>query len=181
MVRGSISESMSVRTLGAPKNGDIVYRGLKRGGIDLVASVPCIKLGPLLEMICRDPEVRHIPVTREEEGVGVCAGAYMGGRRPALLMQNSGLGNCINALASLDLLYEVPVLLVLSHRGTAGEKIVAQVPMGKATVPLLDTLGIEHFSPSPSEGEHVVAQAAVRAFSQRRPVAVLLDMDFWRA
>jgi sulfopyruvate decarboxylase subunit alpha len=120
MVREGIGGPMSVKTLGAPANGDIVYRGLKKGRIDLVASVPCIKLGPLLEMICRDPAIRHVPVTREEEGVGVCAGAFMGGRRPALLMQNSGLGNCINALASLDMLYGIPLLMVLSHRGTEG-------------------------------------------------------------
>ena len=164
---------------GPPTGGDMVYRGLKRGGIDLVASVPCIKLGPLLETICRDPGMIHVPVTREEEGIGVCAGAYMGGMRPALLMQNSGLGNSINALASLDLLYGIPVLLVMSHRGTAGERISAQMPMGQVTVPLLDALGIEHVRPAPAEGEDAVARAAEKAFGQRRPVAVLLDLGFW--
>ncbi len=172
---------MGHRTLGTPVNGDVVYRGLKRGRIDLVASVPCIKLGPLMDLICSDPQVRHVPVTREEEGVGVCAGAYMGGKRPALLMQNSGLGNCINALVSLDILYEIPLLLVVSHRGTEGEKIAAQVPMGQATVPLLDTLRIEHCCPSSVQGEEKIIWAANRAFASRRPVAVLLNLDFWRA
>jgi sulfopyruvate decarboxylase subunit alpha len=172
---------MSQRTLGTPVNGDVVYRGLKRAGIDLVASVPCVKFGPLLDLISQDPAVRHVPVTREEEGVGVCAGAYMGGKRPAILMQNSGLGNCINALASLDLLYGIPLLLVVSHRGTEGEKIAAQVPMGRATVPLLDALGIEHCCPTPAQGEERVLWAADRAFAARRPVAVLLDLNFWRA
>jgi sulfopyruvate decarboxylase subunit alpha len=135
----------------------------------------------LFDLITQDPEIRHVPVTREEEGVGICAGAFMGGKRPALLLQNSGLGNCINALASLDLLYEIPLLLVVSHRGTEGEKIAAQFPMGRATVPLLDVLGIEHCCPTPAEGEAKVLWAAERAFSSRRPVAVLLNLDFWRA
>lgn len=172
---------MSQRTLGTPVNGDVVYRGLKRAGIDLIASVPCVKFGPLLDLISQDPAVRHVPVTREEEGIGVCAGAYMGGMRPALLMQNSGLGNCINALASLDMLYDIPLLLVLSHRGTEGEKIAAQVPMGRATVPLLDVLGIEHCCPTPAQGEERILWAAAQAFKLRRPVAVLLNLDFWRA
>ncbi len=172
---------MSTGTLGAPANGDRVFRGLKAGGIDLVTSVPCVKFGPLLDMIIADHEIIHVPVNREEEGIGICAGAYMGGKRPALLMQNSGLGNCINALVSLDLLYDIPVLLIISHRGTAGEKIAAQVPMGTATVPLLDAIGVEHLCPIPQEGEREVARAASKAFSQRRPVAVLLNLDYWRA
>ena len=172
---------MSTRTLGAPANGDKVFRGLKAGGIDLVTSVPCVKFGPLLEMIAADPDIMHVPVTREEEGIGICAGAFMGGKRPALLMQNSGLGNCINALVSLDLLCDIPILMIISHRGTVGEKIAAQVPMGTATVPLLDAIGIEHFCPISEDGEQEVAKAAMKAFNERRPVAVLLNLDFWRA
>lgn len=171
---------MSVKTLGRPVHGDLVHQGLLEGGVDFVASVPCIKLGPLLEMVSEDDRFTHVPVTREEEGVGVCAGAFMGGKRPALLMQNSGLGNCINALASLDLLYGIPLLMVMSHRGTAGEKISAQVPMGQATPPLLDALGFEHLCPRPVNAVEHIASAAERAFRTRRPVAVLLDIDFWR-
>jgi sulfopyruvate decarboxylase subunit alpha len=172
---------MSEKLLGRPANGDIVYRGMKKGGIDFVTSVPCLKLSTLLEMIAGDPDIKHVPVTREEEGVGICAGAFMGGARPALLMQNSGLGNCINALASLDLLFDIPLLMIISHRGTEGEKIGAQVPMGQATPQLLDALGIDRFTPFPKEGEAAVTIAAVQAFTTRRPVAVLLDLEFWRA
>ena len=71
---------MSTRTLGTPANGDKVFRGLKSGGIDLVTSVPCVKFGPLLDMITADPDIKHVPVTREEEGIGICAGAFMGGK-----------------------------------------------------------------------------------------------------
>lgn len=157
-----------------------IYRGMKRARIDFVASVPCINLQELLRLVSDDPDIIHIPVTREEEGVGICAGAWMGGRRPALLMQNSGLGNSINALASLDFLYEIPLIMIISHRGCDGEPIVGQVPMGKLTPKLLDAMEIARFSPSPAEAEETVAQAWEQAEAQRRPVAVLLDLQFWR-
>lgn len=157
-----------------------IYRGLKRAGIDFAASVPCVNLQQLLTQVNEDPEIIHVPVTREEEGVGLCAGAWMGGRRPSLLMQNSGLGNCINALASLDILYGIPLLMIISHRGCAGEPMVGQVPMGRLTAPLLDVMQIHHFSPSHAQAEDVVNDAWSLAESSRKPVAVLLDLDFWR-
>jgi sulfopyruvate decarboxylase subunit alpha len=161
-------------------NSGSIFRGLKRGGIDFITSVPCVKLGPLLTLVAEDPDVMHVPVTREEEGVGVCAGAYMGGKRPALMMQNSGLGNSINALASLNRLYDIPLLMIISHRGTEGERVVGQVPMGRATVPLLDAVGIEQRTPGPAGTEDFVAEAAAVAFLERRPIALLLDLEFWR-
>jgi sulfopyruvate decarboxylase subunit alpha len=157
----------------------IVYCGLKRAGIDFAASVPCVNLQQLLQLVGEDPDIVHIPVTREEEGVGLCAGAWMGGRRPVLLMQNSGLGNSINALASLDFLYEIPLIMIISHRGCEGEPIIGQVPMGKLTPRLLDAMEIPKFSPSPADAEETVALACNLAFEQRRPVAVLLNLQFW--
>lgn len=157
-----------------------VYSGLKNSGIDFVASVPCINLQQLLNLINADPEIVHVPVTREEEGVGLCAGAWMGGKRSALLMQNSGLGNSINALASLDFLYGIPLLIIISHRGCDGESIVGQMPMGRLTPGLLDSMEIPRFSPRPSEAETFVARAWRLAVTKKKPVAVLLDLLFWR-
>jgi sulfopyruvate decarboxylase subunit alpha len=157
-----------------------VYRGMKRAGIDFAASVPCVNLQQLLALVGGDPAIIHVPVTREEEGVGLCAGAWMGGRRPALLMQNSGLGNCINALASLDLLFGIPLLMVISHRGSAGEPMVGQMPMGRLTARLLETMEVAFFSPTPSEAEEMVERAWCLAANEGKPVAVLLDLEFWR-
>ncbi len=157
-----------------------VMEGMKLAGIDFVASVPCINLRNLIDMIAADSSMVHVPVTREEEGVGICAGAYMGGKRPALLMQNSGLGNSINALASLNLLYEVPLIMIISHRGGEGEWIEAQKPMGRLTEPLLDCMGIVHSAPSPERAREVVAREAEMAFKERRPRAILLSIGFWR-
>ena len=70
---------------------EAIFNGLKDAEIDFVVCVNCVNLSKLLEMVDEDEEIMHIPVTREEEGIGICAGAYMGGRKPAILMQNSGL------------------------------------------------------------------------------------------
>ncbi|HPE63311.1 MAG TPA: sulfopyruvate decarboxylase subunit alpha [Methanothrix sp.] len=157
-----------------------VYAGMKRAGIDFVASVPCVNLDRLIAIAASDPDTTHVPATREEEGVGICAGAYLGGKRPALLMQNSGLGNSINALASLNGLYRIPLLLIISHRGGEGETIAGQVPMGRMTPKLLEAMQIPRFAPDPSEAEDIVAQAAKIAWADGTPAAVLLDIRFWR-
>jgi sulfopyruvate decarboxylase subunit alpha len=160
---------------------EAVYKGMKRAGINFVASVPCVNLQVLLDLVEKDPDIIHVPVTREEEGVGICAGAYMGGKRQALMMQNSGLGNSINALASLDLLYEIPLLMIISHRGGKGEPIVGQVPMGRLTPRLLDAMEIPRFAPRLVEAEETVARAWQVAQAEGRPTAVLLDIEFWRS
>ncbi len=157
-----------------------VYLGLKLARIDFAASVPCINLCDLLRLIGSDSGIIHVPVTREEEGVGLCAGAWMGGKRIALLMQNSGLGNSINALASLDLLYKIPLLMIISHRGSDGETIAGQIPMGHITPKLLDAMEIPRFSPSPEDAVEALARAWKVSSGKGRPVAVLLDIKFWR-
>lgn len=157
-----------------------VHLGLKLARIDFAASVPCVNLCELLQLVDSDSGMIHVPVAREEEGVGICAGAWMGGKRPMLLMQNSGLGNSINALASLDLLYKIPLLMVISHRGCVGETIAGQVPMGQLTPKLLDAMEIPRFSPLPTDAAETVAQAWKISSEERKPVAVLLDIKFWR-
>jgi sulfopyruvate decarboxylase subunit alpha len=157
-----------------------VYEGMKEAGVDFVASVPCVYLKDLLELIEKDDCIVHVPVTREEEGVGICAGAYMGGRRPALLMQNSGLGNCLNALASLNLLYGIPLLMIISHRGVEGERVSAQVPMGYLTEPLLELLRIPALKPAGSVRD-TIRKAEEWALRERLPAAVLFTVAFWRS
>ena len=114
---------------------------LLQEGIAPIISLPCNMLAGLLREIERHPVV-HIPVCREEEGVGIAAGAALAGKKPLLLMQNSGLGNTINALLSLTRLYKLPLFLLMSHRGAPGEKIAAQIPMGEAAPRILETLGV---------------------------------------
>jgi len=118
-----------------------IVDSMERAGVDLVCSVPCNLLSGILRLLDAG-RVRHVPVTREEEGVGIAAGAALAGGRPLLLMQNSGLGNCVNALASLSTLYELPLFLLMSCRGGAHEPIAAQKPMGAAAPAMLEALGI---------------------------------------
>jgi sulfopyruvate decarboxylase subunit alpha len=157
-----------------------VYEAIKKAGIDFVVSLPCINLGKIMELVDCDPDIIHIPVTREEEGFGICAGAYMGRKNPAILMQNSGLGNSVNVLASLYKLYNLPILMIMSHRGTEGEKISAQVPMGKATPELLDALEIAYFHPkTPEEASKIIPEAWILAKTGTAPIGILLDVNYW--
>ena len=118
-----------------------IVKIIEDAGVDIVCSVPCNLLGGVMKLIDDGP-IRHVPVTREEEGVGITAGAALAGGKPLLLMQNSGLGNCVNALVSLSGLYELPLFLLMSHRGGVSERIAAQKPMGAAAPAVLEALGI---------------------------------------
>jgi sulfopyruvate decarboxylase subunit alpha len=157
---------------------DEIVDTLEKKGIDFACSVPCNMLAGVLRKI-ETSSIQHIPVTREEEGVGICAGAYLGGKKPALIMQNSGFGNCINALLSLTRLYEMPLLLLMSHRGDVDEKIVAQIPMGKAVPNLLETLGIEYVRTRKREEIMKIGVIVDKAFRDNDIKAVLLSRELW--
>src|SRR5712692_9070618 len=90
------------------------------------------------------PDIRTTLSTREEEAFGIAAGVYLGGGRPTVMLQSSGLGNSLNALTSLLLPYQIPVLILVSMRGDAGEWNAAQVPMGRAVRGVLDAIGVSH-------------------------------------
>ena len=122
---------------------EIVHDRLRAHGVTLVAHVPDAVLAPLIRALEGDAAVDVVALTREEEGVGVLTGGYLGGRRGALLMQSSGLGNAVNALGGLPIAYRVPFLILMSPRGRLAEFNPSQVPMGRATPKLLDALGIE--------------------------------------
>lgn len=160
---------------------DVIYNGLKNAGINFIVSVPCANLKKLLNMIDEDENIRHVPVTREEEGFGICAGAYMGGMKPAILMQNSGLGNSVNVLASLNKLYNFPILMIISHRGTFGEGVYGQIPMSKATTKVLDSLDIFYQKvDDPNEAEETVERAWNLAKISEEPIALLFDISYWK-
>lgn len=162
-------------------SSETVYKALKEAGIDFVVSLPCVNLGKVMEMVDCDPEMIHVPVTREEEGFGICAGAFFGGKKTAILMQNSGLGNSVNVLASLYELYEIPILMIMSHRGTEGEFMSAQVPMGKATTGVLDALNIAYIDPkTPQEALKVIPEACKLSEMGGAPLGILLEIPFWK-
>lgn len=161
-------------------SSEAIYNGLKDTGIDFIVSVPCVNLSKILDMLDEDDEITHIPVTREEEGIGICAGAYLGGKKTAILMQNSGLGNSINALKSLTELYNFPLLMIMSHRGTDGENIVGQVPMGQSTPRLLETMNFKFFKPDTPEAAYEDIKLSWNLSEEEGlPVSILLEIKYW--
>jgi sulfopyruvate decarboxylase alpha subunit len=155
---------------------EIALAALKASGVDTLVYVPDIILHEILRRAETDGVVRLVPMPREEDGVGVVCGLYLGGRRAALLMQNSGLGNAANALASLAVPYEIPLLMLISQRGGLGEWNPVQVPMQLAARPLFDSLGIPHYTvTAPDDLDRVIRGAAKLAYDTGRGVAVILD------
>ncbi len=151
---------------------------LRRNGIRLFATVPDYIVSHVLEHLEADTECRVVTVTREEEGVGLLSGAWLAGKRGALLMQNSGLGNSINTLGSLNVAAQIPIVLVLSHRGDLGEFNPAQVPMGQAAGPILDALGIRWICPTTVAELEAQADGLIKlAYTRGVPVAFILPSE----
>jgi sulfopyruvate decarboxylase alpha subunit len=151
---------------------------LRRNGIRLFVTVPDYIVGYVLDELWADPECRVVTTTREEEAVGLLSGAWLAGKRGALLMQNSGLGNCTNALASLNMASLVPVVLVLSHRGDLGEFNPAQVPMGRAATRILDAVGIRWIRPTSIAELEQQADGLIKlCYVSSQPVAIVLPSE----
>jgi sulfopyruvate decarboxylase alpha subunit len=152
-----------------------ISQALKQNKVEIIAHVPDEVTGSLLGLLEADPAFSVICVTREEEGVALLAGAYLGGKRGALIFQGSGLGNALNALGSLAVAAQIPILLIISERGRLGEINPVQVPLGRATPQILEALGIQAFWVSAQdEAADVVDSGARLTFSTTLPVAVLL-------
>jgi sulfopyruvate decarboxylase alpha subunit len=151
---------------------------LRRNSIRMFATVPDYIVSQVLEHLWADESCRVVTVTREEEGVGLLSGAFLAGKRGALLMQNSGLGNCVNTLGSLNVASQIPVVLVISHRGDLGEFNPAQVPMGQATPAILEALGIRHVLPRSIAELEAQADGLIKlAYTRSQPVAFLLPAE----
>ncbi|MBI5099380.1 MAG: sulfopyruvate decarboxylase subunit beta [Nitrospirae bacterium] len=115
---------------------------LKKNKVDYISTLPCEKIRVLLQRITG--EFFHVPLTREEEGVGISAGIALADKRPAMFVQSSGIGNMINALLSLTGFYELPLAVFVSRRGIYKEKIAAQLPMGQHLPGILKGAGIPY-------------------------------------
>lgn len=146
---------------------------LKKAGVDFVATLPDLKVVELIRAIDKDPALKHVPLCREEEGVGICAGAYLTGKKPAMVMQNAGLLNSCNALTTTCLQFQIPVLLLIYYAGDFGDRGFATV--GSVTEPVLDALGLRtYILRNPDEVEQTIRGAQILAEDSRRPVAILL-------
>jgi sulfopyruvate decarboxylase subunit alpha len=145
---------------------------VRSAGFDHVLTVPCTILHQWYRPV---PELTTIYLSREEEGVGLATGLLAAGCRPLLMIQNSGLGNCVNALGSLAVAYRVPLVVVVSLRGDELDDNPVQAPMGAATMPLVRALGCEYTRVErETEITRMLAESDRRARSVRRPEFLLL-------
>jgi sulfopyruvate decarboxylase alpha subunit len=155
---------------------EVVHAALRAHQVRLIAHVPDQVLAPLVRALEADGFFDVVPLTREEEGVGILAGGYLGGARGALLLQSSGLGNSLNALAGLSVAYRIPFLVFISPRGRLAEFNPSQVPMGRAVPKVLDALGIETVTLERLDevGEQI-DQAARSCFATGGAVALIVS------
>lgn len=119
-----------------------IYKVLSNNDVKQIAYVPDAGHKDLIDYCENDKNMNMISLTSEEEGVGLLAGAWLGGNKGALLMQSSGVGNCINAIASITRACDFPLLMLVTMRGEWNEFNPWQVPMGKATVKVLEALNV---------------------------------------
>lgn len=154
----------------------LIVGAMKGAGVDFVTSLPDANLAKLLTAVDEEREIIHVPLCREEEGIGICTGAYIGGRIPAIIMQNGGFLNSCNALTTTALNFNIPLLLLIYYAGDLGDEGFAT--LGLVTEPVLRGLGIRSYVLRRSEDiQATVKGAATLAMDSRKPVAVLLSKD----
>jgi sulfopyruvate decarboxylase alpha subunit len=151
------------------------YEVLKQQRIELFCYVPDAGLDPFIRMAHADDTVRPVVLTTEEEGVGICCGAWLGGKRSVLMIQSSGVGNCINAF-TLAGNTRIPLLALVAMRGEWGEGNRWQIPMGRATEEVMKLAGFTVYRATrPDEAVKLIEGAATMAFQSEQQVAVLLS------
>ena len=152
--------------------GPDFLRLLLDAGFDFFTGVPCSLAKSLIATL--EERGGYIPETREDAAVGLAAGAYMAGKQPTVIMQNSGLGVCVNALASLSLMYNFPCLLLITWRGYQGKDAPEHLIMGDISPTLLSTLKIPHQMLNADTIRESIDWAAETLKHTSKPVALLL-------
>ena len=149
---------------------------LKANDIGSISFVPDSVIDRILKEARKDPYFHFTTLAREEEGIGIITGEYLGGRYGVLMMQSAGLGNCVNALASLAIPYQIPFIMLISQRGELGEFNACHAVMGKALRRILEALGIAHYTVNREDELETILNGAIKtAYTCDQPVAVILS------
>jgi sulfopyruvate decarboxylase subunit alpha len=157
-------------------NSKVVYEALKAAGVTICSALPETWLVHLIRMAEDDADMTLVRLAKEEEGVGISAGAHLAGARSAMLMQNHGFLASINGIVSGAMLYKIPLLMVISDRGHLGERDPWQTEGGKFTRQVLDALTIvRNDLVELDEVGDKVMRAMTLAQSSLSPVALLLS------
>jgi sulfopyruvate decarboxylase subunit alpha len=150
-----------------------IVAGLKKAGIDFVATLPEGKTFELTCAVERDNDLTHVPLCREEEGIGICAGAYLAGKKTAIIMQNAGFLNSCNALTTTSLQLQIPILMLIYYAGDIGDR--GFTTLGAVTEPVLQALGVRSYVlRKPQDIDETLRGAQILADDSKKPVAVLL-------
>ena len=150
-----------------------ILGGLKKAGIDFIATLPDEKMLELIRAVEKDTSIKHVPLCREEEGIGICAGAYLAGKRAAIIMQNAGFLNSCNALTTTSLQFQIPILMLIYYAGDIGDR--GFTTLGAVTEPVLHSLGFRTYVLRRHEEiDDTLRGAQILADDSKKPVAVLL-------
>ena len=152
-----------------------ILKILKRNQIDVVSTLPCEKLSLLLQLVAHDQALLHVGLNREENGIGISAGAYLAGGKPLMIIQSTGLGTMVNGIMSLTVTYRLPLPILASWRGVYEEQIEAQVPLGKALPRLLDALELTYTLIEDTSQISLVEDVIHDAFENERPHIALIS------
>jgi sulfopyruvate decarboxylase subunit alpha len=159
-------------------SSQVIFNALKKADIKLMSALPETWLVHLIRLAEEDPDTILVRLAKEEEGVGISAGAHLAGVRSAMLMQNHGFLASVNGIVSLALLYKIPLLMLISYRGDLGERDPWQCQGGMVTIPVLRALGIPHYLlETPAHVESRILSAHCLAENALTPVALLLSRE----
>jgi len=155
---------------------ETLVRVFKAQEIRLITYIPDKVLAPLIRRLHADPYFTVICPAREEEAVGIVTGAYMGGMRGIVLMQTSGFATLPNALASLTVPYQIPLLMLISERGTLGDFQLGQVMVCRTMRPILNALNIEHYAIERQDDVEFIAERMIKqAYATQANAAMILS------
>ena len=159
-------------------NSKAVYQGIKDAGVHFITALPETWLVYLLQLAEEDPDMRLVEVAKEEEAIGIAAGAHFAGTPHILLMQNNGFLAAINGIVSLAMLYRIPLCMLIAHRGHMGEPYPWHTQGGIVTEPVLRALNIPFdYARDPKLVGKQIKQAYTYSNSALSPVALLLSRD----
>jgi len=152
---------------------------LVKNRVEFITTVPCKQLADVIELVESHPAIHHVPCNKEDEGMGLCAGAFMGGKRPGIIMQNTAIGVTINTLVTLTQFYRMPLPMIISYRGELGEPVACQVEMAVHTKALLNQLLIPTYHFHRESDVDEFGAILEHTFMCNKPVAILTDATFW--
>ena len=156
-----------------------IVADLVKNDVKLVTTVPCKQLAGVSAEVDRSEDIYHIAANKEDEGIGICAGAFMGGKRAAIIMQNTSIGVTINTLATLTQYYRMPLPMLISYRGELREPVACQVEMAVHTKALLNQMNIPTYHFHKQEDADELDAILKYTFMCNKPVAILTDASFW--